>query len=137
MTAGGSNYEFSSVAKTRTMGYDVEVTMQETCVLAGTTAATCSATVVASADKTVTTASAVVTLSGTDYRRFDVEITGGADKTANPTACSESAATSLNSNTKANPTASGESAASSLNSKTKAIWALVGVIGVASILTIS
>jgi hypothetical protein len=61
-------------------------------------------------------------LSGSHYYRFDVEITAGAEKTANPTATCGSG---------------GKGAASSLNSKMMAMWALAGVIGVTSVLSMS
>ncbi|OBT65066.1 hypothetical protein VE03_05264 [Pseudogymnoascus sp. 23342-1-I1] len=118
LTAGGDNYEFASTVTTRTMGYDVTVSAQETCTLAGTTAATCTATAGGEADGTSTSRTAVVTVASPTYFRFDVEITGGAEKTKNPA-----------------PTCSFEGAASSLNTKTMAIWALTGTFGVASLLT--
>ncbi|KUJ13378.1 uncharacterized protein LY89DRAFT_721403 [Mollisia scopiformis] len=115
LTSGASIYEFSSAATTVTEGYDVTVTGLETCHLAGTTAATCSATVEATVGTTKSAASTVETLSGSDYYRFDVEITGGAEKTVNPTGkCG---------------------AAANLNNKNLLVWALAGVIGVASIQT--
>lgn len=101
------------------MGYDVEATVQETCSLAGTTSAVCTATAAVSADKTKTSSSTVSTITGTRYRRFDVEITGGAEKTKNAVA-----------------TCAKPGAAASLNSKTMAIWALAGVMGVASVLSL-
>ncbi|KFY64905.1 hypothetical protein V496_02935 [Pseudogymnoascus sp. VKM F-4515 (FW-2607)] len=118
LTAGGGRYEAASTVTTRTMGYDVTVSVEETCTLAGTTAATCTATAGGEADGTSTSATAVVTVTSPTYYRFDVEITGGAEKTKNPA-----------------PTCSSEGAASSLNTKTMAIWALTGTFGVASLLT--
>lgn len=100
------------------MGYDVTVSVEETCTLAGTTAATCTATAGGQADGTHTSATAVVTVASPTYYRFDVEITGGADKTKNPS-----------------PTCSSEGVATNLNAKSTAIWALAGTFGVASLLT--
>jgi len=98
------------------MGVAVSISAAESCALGGTTDATCTATVALSADKTSTTTSLVETITGTRYRRFDVAITGGAEKTANPTAC---------------PT---PNAAGSLNPKNMALWAFAGAMGVASML---
>lgn len=94
-------------------------TVQEICALASITAATCTATVKATADGTSKTTSTSTVLSGSHYYRFDVEITAGAEKTMNPTAtCGSKKGT-----------------AASLNSGMIAMWALTGVIGVASIIT--
>lgn len=88
--------------------------MQENCELQGTTQAVCTATVGGSVDDTTTASSTTMTLSGSSYYRFDVAITGGAEKTANPT---------------------GECRApSGANTKAVAMWGLVGVVGVASLL---
>jgi hypothetical protein len=97
----------------------VTVTAQDTCHLAGTTAATCTATIKATISGTVVSTAVAETLSGSTYYRFDVEITGGAEKTANPTG-----------------TCGAKSAATSLSVKNMAIWALAGVIGAVSIQTI-
>lgn len=86
-------------------------------MLARNTAATCTATVEATADGTKTSTQSVTTLSGSDYFRFDVAITGGGDKLANPTACAKSGATP------------------NLNAKNMAMWALAGVVGVAGVLS--
>lgn len=109
-------YAFSSATSTRSGGYDIQATVQETCRLDGTTAAVCSATIAGTVDKTSTTASTVSTAAGTDYYRFDVAITGGAEKTANPTACAT------------------KSGAAGLSTKAVAVWSLLGAIGVAGLL---
>lgn len=101
-------------------GIAVTITGQETCALAGTTAATCTATAKVTASTSSTSTTSTETLSGTDYYRFNVAITGGAEKTASPAATCSS--------TKA-------SAATSFSSKKVAIWALAGV-AVASIQTL-
>lgn len=103
---------------TRTLGYDVTASVEETCTLAGTTAATCSGTAGGEADGTKTSWTTVATISSPTYYRFDVEITGGAEKTKNPSA-----------------TCGVKGAATSLNAKTMALWALTGTFGVASLLT--
>ncbi|OWP01184.1 hypothetical protein B2J93_5464 [Marssonina coronariae] len=82
LTAGTSTYRFSSDLTTTTLGVEVTATAEESCLLAGTTAATCTATVKATADGTRTTTTTRATLSGTAYYRYDVAITGGAEKTA-------------------------------------------------------
>lgn len=118
LTVGPEHYVLSSVISTKTLGYDILATAQETCVLGGTTAATCTATIEISADGTKTSTKAVMTLAGTSYHRFDVQITGGAEKLVNPTA-----------------TCASKNSAASFSSKNAAIWALAGVMGVASVLS--
>lgn len=118
MTQGVSNYEFEITGTTTYQGHDVTAYGHESCNLGGTTAATCTATVGGAVDGTSTATTAVITVTSPTYYRFDVEITGGAEKTQNPAA-----------------TCSVEGAASSLNTNTMAIWALTGTFGVASLLT--
>ncbi|OIW23848.1 hypothetical protein CONLIGDRAFT_637090 [Coniochaeta ligniaria NRRL 30616] len=115
LTEGPSTYAFSSAISTRTAGNDLQGTLQEGCVLAGTTAANCSATVAATLGGTSTVTSTTTAVSGTDYYRFDVAITGGAEKTASPTACKSSGAAGL-------------------SAKAVAVWGLIGAIGVAGFL---
>ncbi len=75
--------------------------------------AVCTATVGGSVDKTTTSTSTTSTASGSDYYRFNVAVTGGAEK-LNPTAtCKASSGASM---------------------KTVATWGLVGVVGVVSLL---
>ncbi len=100
---------------TKTLGYDVSATAQETCQLRGTTEAVCTATLGGSVDKTTTSTSMTSTASGSDYYRFNVAVTGGADKLANPSATCK-------------PANSGASV------KSVATWGLVGVVGVVSLL---
>ena len=80
--------------------------------------AVCTATVGASIDqlKNSTTVSVTSTASGSDYYRFDVAITGGAEKL--------------------NPTAACKSGAPGASVKTVAKWGLVGVVGVVSLLAL-
>lgn len=91
----------------------------EACNLRGTTEAVCSATVGGTVDNKSTFVSTTTTMSGADYYRYDVAITGGADKTANPTGQCKPAAS--------NP-------ASGASMKAVGIWGLIGVLGVASLL---
>lgn len=65
------------------------MTIAETCSLEGTTAAHCQDTIALSVDGKRTTASASQAVSGTGLHRYDVSITGGADKTASPEATGE------------------------------------------------
>jgi len=119
MTVGPSNYAISTAIATSTLGKDVTGNLGETCKLAGTTAATCTATGGVTVGPISTTVSAVETLSGLRYNRFDVMITAGAEKISNPTAC-------------AKPTGG----AGSLNPRNMAVWALAGAIGVANFLAL-
>jgi len=115
LTIGPSTFRFSTAAVTRTAGYDVSVTVQEACDLQGTTQAVCSASVGGNVGRTTTATSATSTVAGTSYVRFDVAITGGAEKLANPTAqC--------------------KAPSSGASTKAVAVWGLVGVVGVASLL---
>ncbi|KAI1863418.1 uncharacterized protein JN550_009529 [Neoarthrinium moseri] len=115
VTEGPSTFAASSVVATSTAGHDIAVTIAENCVLSGTTAAVCTPTFGLSVDKTSTQTSATTTMSGSEYYRFDVPITAGAEKTASATnACSN--------------------AASGLNTRSMAMWALTGVVGLAGFL---
>ncbi|KAK1828714.1 hypothetical protein QBC39DRAFT_264588 [Podospora conica] len=87
LTANPTLYRVSTATVVRTMGQDVSATIQETCRIAGTTEAACTATVGGNVGKTSTSSSSTTTYRGTDVYMFDVAITGGAEKTANPTAC--------------------------------------------------
>ncbi|KAG7286260.1 hypothetical protein NEMBOFW57_008568 [Staphylotrichum longicolle] len=86
LTAGSSTYRVSTATATRTRGSDVTATVMEACDLRGTTEAVCSATVGGTVDNKSTFISSTTTMSGSDYYRYDVAITGGAEKTANPSA---------------------------------------------------
>ncbi|KAH6653086.1 hypothetical protein BKA67DRAFT_659728 [Truncatella angustata] len=95
----------------------------ETCELHGTTSALCDVSVRLMDDFGTTTmpdtGSALYQAAGTMYHRYDVAITAGAEKTANPTGTCAPV-----------PTA----AAAGLSAKAAALWALTGVIGLAGIL---
>ncbi|KAG4416092.1 hypothetical protein IFR04_010795 [Cadophora malorum] len=111
VTMGTATYHFSSAVTTSTMGSVVSATAIEGCELAGTTAATCTATIGGEVDGKKTTTSVTSTLTGASYYRFDVAITGGAEKTASATATC----------------APGKNAGTSLSAKTMMVWALAGV----------
>jgi hypothetical protein len=72
----------ATATSTEVQGYEVKGAVAESCALRGTTAADCTATVSLWVDGTSTALQTAVTLSGTGYHRFDVAITGGADKTS-------------------------------------------------------
>ncbi|PBP28229.1 hypothetical protein BUE80_DR000823 [Diplocarpon rosae] len=113
VTAGTSTYRFSSDVTTTTLGVGVTATAEESCVLDGTTAATCTATVRGTADGTKTTTTTTTTLSGTAYYRFDVAITGGAEKTVTATATCGSGS-------------GAKSAAANPRPRSMLLWAVVG-----------
>ncbi|KAI1755682.1 hypothetical protein F4782DRAFT_486435 [Xylaria castorea] len=116
VTENASQYSFSSSAQTTTAGIEVKATAIEHCELGGTTAATCTATAVVSASGQSSTATAVTTYTDAATLHFDVTITGGNDKLANPTGkCSASAA-------------------SSVNTRAVALWGFLGAIGAVSVL---
>ncbi|KAK1762839.1 hypothetical protein QBC33DRAFT_460630 [Phialemonium atrogriseum] len=85
LTEGPSDYIISVVSKTKTAGHSATVTLGESCVLDGTTAASCSGEFTFIVDKTTSSVAVSTVLTGTDYHRFDVAITGGAEKTASAT----------------------------------------------------
>ncbi len=89
----------------------------DTCVLKGTTEAVCAATLAATAAGTSTTATASTTYTGDRYWRYDAQVTGGADKLANPTACANSAPKGL-------------------NTKAVAVLSLLSAVGVAGLLAV-
>jgi hypothetical protein len=120
VTANSATYRVSTTAVTKTLGRVVSATLQEQCDLQGTTQAVCAATLGGTVEGHSTTDSTTMTLSGTDYYRYDVAITGGAEKTATATAQCKA------------PTPSGNAGAST---KAVAMWGLVvGAAGVASLL---
>lgn len=119
LTAGPSNYEWSSAITTSTLGAAVTGTFQETCNLAGTTAATCTGTLKATVPGTSTSTTVTLVLQTPSYYRYDVEITAGAEKTASPSG-----------------TCAKKSAAVGLNTKTMALWAMAGFAGIASMIAL-
>lgn len=82
LTAGPSTYVVATATSGEIQGYSVKGSAAENCELQGTTAATCTATLSVSVEGTSTALTTTATLDGTDYHRFDVAITGGAEKTA-------------------------------------------------------
>ncbi|KAI0487600.1 hypothetical protein F4859DRAFT_263013 [Xylaria cf. heliscus] len=117
VTENASQYHFSSATTTTTAGVEVKATAIESCNLAGTTAATCTATIAGSAQGQKTSTSGVVTYTNAATLRFDVSITGGNEKLVNPTGkCT--------------------SAASSVSARAVALWGFLGAIGAASVLVL-
>ncbi|KAI0405510.1 hypothetical protein F4802DRAFT_597067 [Xylaria palmicola] len=116
VTENASEYKVSSAATTTTAGVEVKVTAIEHCALDGKTAATCTATIGGSAQGQKTTTSATVTYTDASDLFFDVTVTAGNEKLANPTGkCS---------------------GAASLTTRAVALWGLVGAIGAISVLAL-
>lgn len=134
VTEGPAVYMWDYTSTTRTAGYDVTASIVESCSLAGTTAATCVGTIGGEAAGTKTSRTALVTIASPTYYRFDVEITGGAEKTKSPAATCGAGAKGAGSGGSGG-SAGAQGAASSLNARTTAIWALAGTFGVASLLS--
>ncbi|KAI0551424.1 hypothetical protein F4679DRAFT_582592 [Xylaria curta] len=118
ITENASQFSFSSAVATSADGTDVKATAIEHCDLAGTTAATCTGTAVVSAAGSSRTNSGTTTYTDAATLHFDVTITGGNDKLANPTGKCNS------------------SAASSVNTRAVALWGFLGAIGAASVLAL-
>lgn len=89
LTEGPSTYVLQTKTAGDVDGTQVALTVAESCALEGTTVATCTASISASADGTSTATTAVQTLTGAEYHRFDVAITAGAEKTAAATGTCE------------------------------------------------
>ncbi|KAJ4290797.1 hypothetical protein N0V88_006547 [Collariella sp. IMI 366227] len=115
VTANPTTYIVSTATVSKVGGQTVSATVQELCDLKGTTAAVCTAIVGGTVAGQSTTTSSTGTVEGTDYHRFDVSITAGAEKTANPSA-----------ECKAKPNGA--------NTKAVAMWGLVGVAGIVATL---
>ncbi|RYP62849.1 hypothetical protein DL769_007143 [Monosporascus sp. CRB-8-3] len=111
-------FSVSIVTATQTMGVDVTMTADESCAIAATTAATCSADIVIEAEGTKTDTSAVTTITGSAYtdKLYPVTITGGAEKLASPTGTCENAAPAL--------------------SVRNIAWCLAGAVGIAGFLAV-
>ncbi|KAI0534055.1 hypothetical protein GGR58DRAFT_484209 [Xylaria digitata] len=115
-TENASEYRVSSAVATTTSGVEVKATVIENCELDGKTAATCTATVIASAQGQKVTSSATVTYTDAAAYHLDVSITGGNEKLANPTgSCS---------------------AASDINTRAVAFWGFLGAIGAVGVLAL-
>ncbi|KAK4239961.1 hypothetical protein C8A03DRAFT_13685 [Achaetomium macrosporum] len=97
VTGGPSVYMVNYVTETSAFGHDAELTISESCALTGTTEANCVVSVAIEVDDTSTATSTSMVLSGTDYHRYQVAITGGAEKTASATgACKPNAGAETN-----------------------------------------
>ncbi|KAI1420826.1 hypothetical protein F5Y12DRAFT_787948 [Xylaria sp. FL1777] len=117
VTENASEYKLKSVASTKTAGIEVVATAIESCNLAGTTAATCTATLEASAQGQKTSTAGTITYTNAATLRFDVSVTGGAEKLANPTGtCSSDAA--------------------GLSSRAVAFWGFLGAIGAIGVIAL-
>ncbi|KAI1124841.1 hypothetical protein F5Y10DRAFT_248374 [Nemania abortiva] len=117
ITENASQYTVSSSVTTKTAGAEVKVTILEACDLDGTTAATCSATVGGSAQGTKYTTSATVTYTDAASLHYNVAITAGGEKLANPTgSCS--------------------SDAPGVSTRAVALWGFLGAIGVVGVLAL-
>ncbi|KAI0877943.1 hypothetical protein GGS24DRAFT_445673 [Hypoxylon argillaceum] len=117
ITENPSSYRVSSSVSTQTAGVEVKVTVVENCALDGSTAATCTATVAGSADGTKYTTSATAVYTDAATLRYDVAITAGAEKLANPTGkCS--------------------AAAPGASARGVALWGLLGAVGAAGVLAL-
>ncbi|KAK9799962.1 hypothetical protein SCARD494_01755 [Seiridium cardinale] len=118
VTEGPSHYIQSLSTELAVGGTEVTLVATDNCALSGTTAAVCTTAATASAGRTTTSSTTASTYSGTSFGRYDVPITAGAEKTANPTG-----------------TCAPSSAASGLNTKGLAVWALASVVGAVGFLT--
>ncbi|KAI1114735.1 hypothetical protein F5Y14DRAFT_161847 [Nemania sp. NC0429] len=117
ITENASQYTVSSAITTKTRGIVVSATAIEHCDLAGTTRAVCTATIQGEAEGQKYTTSGVVTYTTAANRHYDVAITGGNEKLANPTGkCS--------------------SAAAGTNTRAVALWGLLGAIGAVGVLAL-
>ncbi|KIM96187.1 hypothetical protein OIDMADRAFT_183587 [Oidiodendron maius Zn] len=92
VTEGPSIYMGGISTQIDTLGVQGVATGSESCALQGTTAADCHASVYISAEGQSTSTAIESTLTGTDYHRFNVAITGGATKTASPSGSYKSGA---------------------------------------------
>ncbi|GAP87132.1 hypothetical protein SAMD00023353_2301470 [Rosellinia necatrix] len=113
ITENASQYHVSSAVTTKTLGVEVKVTLIEECELAGTTAATCTATVAGSAEGQKTTTSATTTYDAASALHFDVAITAGNQKLVNPTGTCSGAST-----------------------RAVALWGLLGAVGAVGVLAL-
>jgi|SRR3569833_597875 len=84
VTEGPSSLLYTSTYNTQIASWGskpVSASVAVSCLLSGTTAAECRATMTGLATGTSTVISTTEVFQGTDYRRYDVAITAGADKT--------------------------------------------------------
>lgn len=87
VTEGSSTYGVSSTITTKVQGHTAVAAISAACGLDVSTAS-CVEYVSISVDGSSTKTTTTRLLTGTDYHRFDVAITGGAEKTAQATAAS-------------------------------------------------
>ncbi|KAI0968834.1 hypothetical protein F4678DRAFT_187691 [Xylaria arbuscula] len=116
ITENASEYKVSSAVTTKTGGVEVKATVIEVCNLDGTKAATCTPTVAGSAQGQTYKTSATVTYTNAASLYFDVKVTGGNEKLANPTGkCSS---------------------ASGVNTRAVAFWGFLGAVGAVGVLAL-
>ncbi|KAI1307726.1 hypothetical protein F5Y03DRAFT_114574 [Xylaria venustula] len=116
ITENASQYIASTTASVKTEGHEAKLTAIESCELDGTTKAICVGTAVLSVDGEQNSNTGTTTYTDAATRRFDVSITAGNDKLANPTGkCS---------------------AASNINTRAVALWGLLGAIGAIGVMTL-
>ncbi|KAH8893680.1 hypothetical protein GQ53DRAFT_821608 [Thozetella sp. PMI_491] len=85
ITSASTTYAGEVTAVAYSYGTLIDIYATEGCVLAGSTAATCSATAELTEGSSSTVVSSTTTLTGTNYHRFDVIITGGLERLADAT----------------------------------------------------
>ncbi|KAK5657208.1 hypothetical protein OQA88_3266 [Cercophora sp. LCS_1] len=129
LTSGPAIYQFSTFTETRVGGTPVTATVQETCALEGTTRAACTATIGGNVQGTSTTVSVSTTYTGARVYKYDVTITGGAEKTASP---KPTCAAAPSGNGNGGGSGSGTGSQSGASVKGVAVWGLVGLVGVVS-----
>ncbi|CZS96337.1 uncharacterized protein RAG0_05707 [Rhynchosporium agropyri] len=121
VTVNPTTYHFSTAATTSSAGHNIKGTAIEACSLQGTTAAICSVTIGGTVDGKKTSVTSQTSVVSPTYYRYDVAITGAAEKTAGAAATCTSA-----------PLAN---AAPMMNAKNMMVWALAGVAaGIISLL---
>ncbi|KAI1263764.1 hypothetical protein F5Y18DRAFT_115740 [Xylariaceae sp. FL1019] len=117
VTESADGYRVSSAYSTSVDGTAAKFEVIETCKIADD-AATCTATISGSAAGQTTKTSDTVTYTGADFsaKKYDVAVTGGAEKTAS---------------------ASGKcNAASGFNTRAVALWGMLGAVGVVGVLAL-
>ncbi|CAN8097550.1 unnamed protein product [Discula destructiva] len=85
VTQGPSIYEVAITTTVVYAGVTGVGKVYESCALSGTTAASCTGSASVSVQGESTESAVATVLTGSDYHRFDVDITGGAEKTASAT----------------------------------------------------
>ncbi|KAL2139884.1 hypothetical protein VTI28DRAFT_4542 [Corynascus sepedonium] len=84
-TEGPNLYSVVYTTTENIAGQDAEMLIGESCNIRGTTAAECNYTLSASFDGTSTAIETSLAITGTDFHRYQVSITGGAEKIARAT----------------------------------------------------